>query len=627
MSTLEFPPAPPPRHVLSLSARLTLLAIVPAVLVAALVAGVLMRNYQQDVQRLTASTAQALADNLAGASAGAMARGDRGELARIAARVVAGSELAHVQFQSGDGEIVAEAGVPGGQDGVSVSRPLAQWPGTDAPGQVRVRLGLDKAQAARGEQLRTTVALLVACLLAACLASWWMARRMGAPIVELTGAVDRIGRGELGIMVPVTRSGEVGRLQQGFNHASRGLTAAWTEMESRIAAATAELAHKNARLEAAGLARARFLAAASHDLRQPLYALTLFSSALKAGVSDPVQLERAGHVQECVANLDALFTELLDISRLDSGAMQPAPSVFSLDALFNEVSATFRAIAEKRELRLVLRKTDAVVETDRVMLARIVNNLVSNALRYTREGGVLVGARADGPGQVRIEVWDTGVGIAPEQQQRVFEEFYQVDAGRRGGENREYGLGLGLSTVERLVRLLGGQVSLRSRPGRGSVFGVQVPLAGAAVAQVASLVREESSLDLAGVRVLVVDDEPSILEGMRMLLATWGCAMRAAQDIDQALAVVADWGMPDLVLTDLKLGHQRTGLDVLAALDAWAATQPPSRPFARLVITGETKPEHLQGLAEAGLQVLHKPVPPERLRAAMAAALADNAGG
>ncbi|MBN8769808.1 MAG: response regulator [Stenotrophomonas nitritireducens] len=611
------------RITLSFSSRLALLAILPAILTTVLVAWVVTRNYQHEVRQFGTSTTQMLADSLASAAAGPMERGDREELERIAAQVVAGSMQVNVQFLSGEGEIIADAGIRT-TDGVHAMRGLPPFPGTHAPGMVQVWLSMEQAHAARRAQWLTTVALLAAGVLVAGGVSWRMARRMGRPIAELTGVVERIGRGERGIMVPVTRSGEVGRLQRGFNETSLLLDRAWGEMEARVAAATAELAHKNARLEAVGLARARFLAAASHDLRQPLYALTLFSSLLKAGISDPVQLERASHVQECVASLDALFAELLDISRLDSGAMQPVPSAFALDGLFNDISNTFRAIAEKRELRLVLRKTDVRVETDRIMLARIVNNLVSNALRYTRHGGVLVGVRRDSPGWARLEVWDTGLGIEPEVQQRVFEEFFQVDPGRRSGEHREYGLGLGLSTVERLARLTGCEVGLRSRPGRGSVFSVRVPLAAEDAQGMAAMPASDTAeeIDLAGVRVLVVDDEPAILRGMHLLLDAWGCRMRSAQDIGQALRIVAEWGAPDIVLTDLKLAHGKTGLDVVAALEAWGAKQAQARRFACLVVTGETKPEQLQAVRDAGMRVLYKPLPPEQLRAAMAAALA-----
>jgi signal transduction histidine kinase len=626
-------PAPPvparkawlrPREV-SLNTRLTLLAVLPAALVAMLVAGFLTQNYRSDVERVTTTTAQAVADNLAGAAASAMSRGDRAELARIAAPLAANPDVVRVQFLSDDGEILAEAQGP--EAGarihqVDVRRDVRPSTGVDdVPGQVRVQFGLQRMDDVRRQQVQRTALLLMACLALAGLVGWRMARRMGAPVVELTRAVDQLGHGARGVRVPVTRGGEIGHLQHGFNATSLALTAAWEEMESRIADATSELAHKNARLEAAGLARARFLAAASHDLRQPLYALTLFSSALKVGVTDQAQLTRASHIQECVATLDDLFSELLDLSRLDSGAMQPAPSAFALDALLEEVNHTFRMVAEKRELRLVLRKTDVWVHTDRTMLARILNNLVSNALRYTAEGGVLVGVRHAGPGQVRVEVWDTGPGIAPELQARVFEEFFQVDTGRRGGERREYGLGLGLATVERLARLLGGVVRLRSTPGRGSVFSVSVPstVAGAAMGSAPVV---ETPLDLSGLRVLVIDDEPSILEGMRMLLHSWGCEMRAAEDTAQALEHLAHWGPPEIVLSDLKLGGGRSGLEAMAALDAYYGVGPTrARPYARLIITGETKPEHLQDAVAARIPVMHKPVPPERLREAIMAAI------
>ncbi|HST45126.1 MAG TPA: hybrid sensor histidine kinase/response regulator, partial [Luteimonas sp.] len=611
---------------LSLVTRLALLAIVPATLTSVLLAALLYEGQRRESGRMVAETAGLVASNLAAAASAAMAREDRAELARIAEPLAGNADLARVQFLSAEGEILGEAvGLDrsGHPHLVEVVRPVRSIvAGAPSPGQVRVQFGLARAEAIRARQARLTGLLLVACLVAAGLVGWRVARRVSAPVLELAHAVDRLGQGVRGVGVPVTRGGEIGHLQHGFNAAAEALSAARDQLETRIAQATEELAHKNTRLEAAGHARARFLAAASHDLRQPLYALTLFSSALKSGETDPARLARAGHIQECVATLDGLFSELLDLSRLEAGAMQPVPRAFALDPLLEEVNGTFRMLAEERELRLVLRKTDVWVATDRTMLARILNNLVSNALRYTASGGVLVGARRAGDAHVRIEVWDTGPGIAPEHQARVFDEFYQVDPDGGDGE-RGRGLGLGLATVHRLARLLGDAVVLRSRPGRGSLFSVVVPRADARILDRAATVGDTlAPLDLSGLRVLVIDDQRAILEGMRVLMQSWGCDLRAAETADAALAALDGWGPPDIVLSDLKLARGRTGLDALARLDAHHGVDAGAvRPYARLLITGETKGERLQEALATGIPVLHKPVPPERLREAMMAAL------
>ncbi|MGC1550915.1 MAG: hybrid sensor histidine kinase/response regulator, partial [Rhodanobacter sp.] len=357
-------------------------------------------------------------------------------------------------------------------------------------------------------------------------------------------------------------------------------------------------------------------------LRQPLYALTLFSSALAVDERDAVRLDRIAHIQECVEALDHLFSELLDLSRLETGAMQVEIGEFPLDHVFDEVSRNFRMIAEQHDLRLVMRATPLWVRSDRIMLARILNNLVSNALRYTRYGGVLVGARRRKNGMVQVDVWDTGSGIAVEHQTRVFDEFYRVDC--HGDTERNYhddqrrGLGLGLATVQRLAELLDTRVLLKSRHGRGSVFSFYLP----AVAAAASLGRprlEETPLDVSGMRVLVIDDEPAILSGIRYLLRSWGCDVVTAEDRAQALEAVEGWAdPPDLVISDLRLREGENGLEILAALDDYYLRDG-TPPFPRLLITGETRRDRLHEVQAAKIPVLYKPVSPERLREAMVA--------
>ena len=447
-----------------------------------------------------------------------------------------------------------------------------------------------------------------------------IAHRAARPIMQQTEAIERLGRGEQ-VRLDVDEGPLLGRLQRGVNDASQALARSRNRMESALGRTMVELADKNARLEAASQSRARFLAAASHDLRQPLYALTLFSSALRASESDPAKLAQVMRIEECVASLDHLFSELLDLSRLETGAVHAAMADVRLDEVFDDVSRNFRMLAESRGLRLIVRKTDAWVRADRTMLTRILNNLVSNALRYTDEGGVLVGVRHQDSGQVRIDVWDTGHGIAPEHQQRVFDEFYQVNNSQEShGEGRR-GLGLGLSTVRKLADLLGCRITLASTHGRGT----RISLALAAGMPASHAFAQQSAdlpLDVSGLRVLVVDDEISILEGLRALLAEWGCDIRAAEDETAALAAVADWTQPpDLVISDLRLREGRSGVDVLRAI-ARHYRQDLQRPgFARLLVTGETRPDRIGEIAASRIPVLFKPVSPQKLREAMLAAV------
>lgn len=440
------------------------------------------------------------------------------------------------------------------------------------------------------------------------------------PLDELGMAMERLGRGEPVHVHLLRREGAIRRLQQGVNQASSLLSSARNRMQSELGRASIELADKNAKLEAASQARSRLLAAASHDLRQPLYALTLFSSTLRAGETDPDKLARMMHIEECVASLDQLFSELLDLSRLEAGSMRAEPVDVRLDSVFDEVSRNFRMLAESRGLRLVVRKTDAWVHCDRTMLARILNNLVSNALRYTDVGGVLIGVRHQASGKVRVDVWDTGCGIAPEHQQRVFEEFYQVKpAPSRVGEPRR-GLGLGLATVQRLAELTGCRVELGSRPGRGTR--VSLLLDSCPAAAPSSTDGCDLPLDISGLRVLGIDDEPSILEGLRTLLREWGCEIRTASDEAGALACLTGWDAPpDLVISDLHLQDGHNGLQVLHAIARHYRQDPQHPAFARLLVTGETRPDRVDEIAASRVPVLFKPVPPQRLREAMLAAV------
>ncbi|MDE2406835.1 MAG: response regulator [Xanthomonadaceae bacterium] len=464
------------------------------------------------------------------------------------------------------------------------------------------------------------VGLMFAALAVVLVASWGIARRFHASLDSLTQAVERLGKGLPVQLALDQRSNPLWQLQHAIHEAARAVSQMQNRMQTALGRTSIELAEKNATLESASLSRARLLAAASHDLRQPLYALTLFSSTLRAGETDPDKLTRILHIQECVASLDQLFTELLDLSRLETGSMQASNAAMRLDDVFDEVSRNFRMLAESRGLRLVVRKTDAWVHSDRTMLARILNNLVSNALRYTDAGGVLVGVRQLDSGQVRIDVWDTGCGIAPEHLQRVFDEFYQVKQNTTAAGERKRGMGLGLATVRRLAELCGCHLALQSRPGRGTLVSIVLDRSDAQAAAASD--GFELPLDISGLRILAIDDEPSILEGLRTLLQEWGCQVRTAHDIDSALAQLEDWIVPpDLILSDLHLGENLSGLDVLDAVSRRYRCDPQHPAFARLLVTGETRPDKIETITARRIPVLFKPVAPQRLREVMLAAV------
>lgn len=613
----------------SLMQRLALVALVPTLVTATLLVVILTQHQLNSLRGMAQITADAIATQAASVSTTALRDMQRRELVRIAESIGDLPHVARVQIRAADGEILADnLGRSGGGNAetLTVVRDVvdAEQPGRPVLGSVMVDVSLSDAIAAQQASLRNALFALALSVLVAAVIGWQAARWMSAPLRRLVAAVHQLGRGDRHVEVEVTDQTEIGELQRGFNSAALALFDVQRSMEKEIEHATVELARKNAALEAASVAKARFLAAASHDLRQPLYALTLFSSSLAEDERDPVRLDRIAHIQECVEALDHLFSELLDLSRLETGAMQIEITEFPLDQVLEEVSRNFRMIAEQHGLRLIMRTTDVWVRSDRTMLARILNNLVSNALRYTHEGGVLVVARRRSDGTVRLDVWDTGTGIAPEHQARVFDEFYRVEC--HGNHEHDTGprrgLGLGLATVQRLAELLDTQVQLKSTPGRGSVFSFHLPQVPAQ--QMSHRADDEAPLDVSGMRVLVIDDEPAILSGIRYLLRSWGCEVAVAEDRTQAMLAAEEWPTPpDIVISDLRLRDGESGLDVLAALDQHYQRDG-NAPFSRLLITGETRSDRLREIMAARIPVLYKPVSPEQLREAMVAAWTTN---
>ncbi|KPU92916.1 histidine kinase [Variovorax paradoxus] len=605
---------------LTFAQQLILLAMLPAMVATLVAITVLTRQHLDNLTELMRANAQTVALQVATVAQAPIVRMDRRALQRTAQSGTYQPHVQQVQIWSEDGEIVANSETMDRArgEGLQVVVPIVGDDGR-ASGKVMVEISLGAVQNARRSVWLNVVLVLGASLVGVGLAGWWAARRISEPIRALGKAVDRLGAGEAA-SVTIEGTSEVQHLQRGFNEAARALAESHRLLQSRITEATAELARKNQQLEVASQAKTRLLAAASHDLRQPLHALTLFSDGLANGETDPLRLQRIGHIRECVDSLDRLFSELLNLSQLDAGVLQPQWVDFPLDRLFDEISRNFRPVAEQQGLRLVARKTDLWVRCDYVMLSRILNNLVSNSLRHTLEGGVLIGARQRGRG-VRIDVVDTGVGIAQQHQARVFEEFYQVEPSGRQASRGTRGMGLGLATVQRLAELLNTRVELSSRVNRGTCVRVLVRSAPAglpAPAAAAQPVLENDAHCLAGLRILVIDDERTILEGLTVVLSNWGAEVLAAQTRAEALAMADTWPVPpDVVVSDLLLQGGDNGLDVIAALERHPRGI--GIGTARLLVTGETKPDRLREVQSAGITVLYKPVSPRVLRQAILA--------
>jgi signal transduction histidine kinase/CheY-like chemotaxis protein len=397
------------------------------------------------------------------------------------------------------------------------------------------------------------------------------------------------------------------------------------QLELRVAEKSQELqaqlnATEAAREEAerANLAKSRFLAAASHDLRQPLHALGLFAAALDENTHDAKGRNLVGHINQSIGALDMLFNGVLDVSKLDAGAVSASIRNVALQRVFDRIGDELWASAEDRMLRLRLRPTDVVVRTDPVLIERILRNLVHNAIRYTNQGGVLIGARRRGS-RVSLEVWDTGIGIGPEHQTRIFEEFYQVGNPQR---DRTQGLGLGLAIVKRLCDLLDHPLSVRSELGRGSVFRLSLPLAespaDADSNETLHVAGSEGEL-LAGKMIAIVDDEPSVREGMGALLVSWRCeAIVASNEIEATSLLESASRKPDLLIVDYRLDDRVVGIDVIRTLRRRLGDDIPA-----IIVSGESSPAELSRIMESGFPMLHKPVTPAKLRSMIAYLLAD----
>lgn len=401
-----------------------------------------------------------------------------------------------------------------------------------------------------------------------------------------------------------------------FKRTEQALADAKQALEQRVAERTRQLrealtAQEAAKQQAeeANVSKTRFIAAASHDLLQPMNAARLFVTALQQQAHDASEQELVQQIDGSLRGAEELLSALLEISRLDAGALSPSITPVSLQELFDSMRAQFMALAERRGLQLHIVPTRAWVSSDRQWLRRILQNLLSNALRYTRHGRVIVGVRRDGD-NLRIEVWDTGPGIPPSKQRQIFEEFH------RGGEASpwgEKGMGLGLATVDRMARLLGHTVAVRSAPGHGSVFSVTLARAAAAPAPQETTGSTALQHPLAGLSVLCIDNEPDILVGMNALLSRWGCTVFLASHPLEAELILQDSGStesPDVILADYHLGTEENGLSLLRRLAG-------GRPAA--LITADHSEELAQLVREAGFTLLRKPVKPAALRAFLSA--------
>lgn len=393
--------------------------------------------------------------------------------------------------------------------------------------------------------------------------------------------------------------------------------------QARIHALIEDLRSQKDRAEAADRAKSVFLAAASHDLRQPIHAMGLFLTALRAMAHAPsaVHPEELADIcrrmQSSLDGLGQLLNMLLDVSRLDANAVQVQIEPCALNPLFLELEQEFIDLASEKGLQLHVQPCSAWVSTDATVLRRILSNLMANAVRYTPRGRIVLGARRRGA-LMEIQVCDSGIGIVPEQLEAIFEEFYQVGQSR-ARRDESHGLGLGLSIVKRSARLIGAELHVQSTPGRGSIFSVSVPRCETPAAPPSTAPQQAQpasppSAPTGQRSVLVIDDDEQVLAGMQQLLQIWGHRVWCAASADEAVVLAIEHAAEiDVLLSDYRLGGNTTAVQAIAAVHACLGRSVPT-----YILTGDTSPQRIQEASELGFPLLHKPVDTSALMQALA---------
>ncbi len=432
------------------------------------------------------------------------------------------------------------------------------------------------------------------------------------PLATLSDALSSVANGDFSVVLPESGRGELRALAVNFNRMTKALQAARLGLRNDVARATEALALRTREAESANSAKSRFLAAASHDLRQPAHALSLYTAALRHGLrqqTNEVQgalLPAVDGMQAASRSLDALLNAVLDISRFDAGVVIAELQAVAMQPLLNEVLTVLGSSASERALKLRGRTQDIAIVTDATLLRRILDNLVSNAIRFSRSGGILVSVRQRAD-HALIQVWDQGSGIAPANLPLIFDEFYQV----RRGDGGQGGMGLGLAIVARAVQLLGGEINVRSRIGHGTCFSVRLP--GASVKPRGKVRETTPASPSTRRRVLVLDDDALIRDSMRTLFESMGFKPTVAATLHALLpAARQDRAEIAAILVDYRLQDGFSGIDAARRLREATGGDVPV-----IIITGDTSPNRLRALRQSGFPIVHKPLDHHALCAAM----------
>lgn len=426
------------------------------------------------------------------------------------------------------------------------------------------------------------------------------------PVLRISRMIERLGKGDFRPSLDVPDADPFYDLQVQLNEMARRLALSREELERRVADVTHELRLKKDEAETATAAKSRFIAAASHDLRQPTHALGMFVARLK-------QLELTPQIANVVNNLEAsleamqdLLDGLLDLSRLESGTVQTYVEAIELNQVFESVHIALRSAAQMKNLKFRVLKNKYWIQSDTLLLKQILINLVTNAIRYTNSGTVLLGCRRIGDRTLRVDVYDTGVGIDPKHSQVIFQEFYQIGNFAR---DRNQGVGLGLSIVQRTAKLLGHHVELQSTLGKGSRFSVFVPLIERQYQAPQMVDTWPIDSELIGMHVVLIEDDDLARQSVVDLLQSWGCTVSSFTGIDTFNDALAHMHRPEVVITDYRLSDKGDGFTVIEKARSHFDTGVPA-----CLISGDTDPELIAQVQIRNLTLLNKPVRPAKLR-------------
>ncbi len=466
------------------------------------------------------------------------------------------------------------------------------------------------------EELTGFIVAVLALLAGVLASSWLIVRRFSLLIDRRVGAValaaQQIGQGQTGVRLGHSKTAVFNNLSTDLNHMAEQLEQSRFELEQRVEMATAAMREQRDAADHANIAKTRFLAAASHDLRQPMHALSLLIAAIQQDQSIQSRDNLLERIDATTQAMSALLDALLDISRLDAGGVQAQPKTCELLPLLLSVRDTHNVLAQHKDIELHVRPTGLWVHSDPILLQRIIGNFVSNAIRYTAPGGrVLITARKRGQ-NCHLQIRDNGPGIDPIYQKSIFDEFFQIKNPQR---DRSLGLGLGLAIVQRLVNLLGHTITLRSCPNHGSSFGlvipIEAPISNDPIIGLPTNIEAapSSSIGLAGCRLLLVEDDALVRDSYERLLTLWGCEVSSYRTAAAALTNAhAGVLAPQIIISDYLLGEGTNGLELIASIRRHLGA-----PIPAALITGNTEDPALRQNNDCTVRIIFKPVKPSVL--------------